>query len=102
MAKARDIKQENNDLFINESGDFEAVFSDVQHVEDIVSSAPGWWKRTPTVGVNILLFLAGAASSFQRLVRQIKIQLGADGYRIDKVKEVNNQIYISGERNVEI
>jgi len=100
MAIAQDIKisDETDDLLINDStGDFEARASDTRHVEDIIASFVGWWKEYPTVGVGIRNY-SGASSGIQEATRKVKLQLEADGYRVDDIEVRGQQIYVTGER----
>jgi hypothetical protein len=62
------------------NGDFVIDASDEQHIEDIIQSAPNWWKEYPQVGVNIQLYLSG--SNTDQLNRNLKLQLQADGYNV--------------------
>lgn len=101
MAKAKDIKLTNEDeLLISDSGDFVINESDTQHTKDIINSFAGWWKEFPTLGVGVFRFL-NASGGYQRLVREIKIHLTADGYRVDSINIKNNEIYVTGERKNE-
>lgn len=90
MAKAKDLKlDDSGDLFINpNTGDLEIDFSDKQHIKDIIDSNVGYYKQFPIVGVGVLNYLNGPGTP-QKLEREIKIQLIADGYSVDvpKVKK---------------
>lgn len=98
MANVRDIGLEADDLFINpNTGDFEALESDSQHVKDITESYLGWWKEFPTLGVGAKKFL-GSSGGVQKLKSKIQIALKADGYKVQKVSVIGNQLYIAGER----
>lgn len=88
----------NTDLIIL-NGDFQISNNDVKHVEDILLSSPGWWKRSPFIGAEVIRYLGGPQN--QRLVRNIKLQVEQDGYSVEFVRVVNNQIYITGVRNGE-
>lgn len=103
MAKAHDIKHESGDLFINAvTGDFDIIESDTQHVEDIIQAAQGEYKESPSLGVGIKNSI-GAPQGIQKVLRNIKIQLSADGYRTDKIGIKDNQIYVTGDRqNVDL
>lgn len=68
----------DGDLLI-QNGDFVVGPSDPQHIKDIINSFPGWWKRTPTVGVGIFQYLNSAGQE-QTIEKSIKTQLQADGY----------------------
>lgn len=98
MAKARDLKLQNNDIFIDpNTGDFVIHDSDPQHVEDIVFSYAGHWKEFPTVGVGIKKYL-GSPGSVQIAKRAVLVHLEADGYRIDNVTLKNGQVFLTGQR----
>lgn len=100
MAKAKDIKFDelDDDIFIDPTnGDFKVSNSDTRHVQDIIGGFTGWWKEFPLVGAGAKNWIA-SSGGVQRLIRNIKIQLTADGYRVDKIKAVDGQIYVTGER----
>ncbi len=104
MAKVKDIALVNSagiDDLAERDGDLFAVESDTQHVKDILNSFPGWWKRTPALGVGIARF-TGSPDKRQELVRSIKINLKSDNYRVDNVivniDGKNRGVYVSGER----
>ncbi len=87
MAAAKDLKlDEDGDLYIDPTtGDLKVDFSDKQHIKDIINSNAGWWKQFPLVGVGIQYYLNGPASA-QQLEKNIKIQLQADGYSVDRTR----------------
>lgn len=66
-----DLKIENGDFIVSES--------DNQHIELIVNTFVGSWKKYPTLGVGIIQYLASGGQS-QVLKRNINIQLTSDGY----------------------
>ena len=95
---AKDLKLENNDLFIDSNtGDFSLTESDTQHVKDIINCYVGWYKEFPTIGVGVKRYL-GRPGSFQVLKREIKLQLKSDNYRADNIKVIGSEIYVTGER----
>lgn len=95
---SRDIRLENNDLFVDANlGDFSIGESDAQHVQDILNSYAGWWKQTPTLGVGIKRYL-GKSGGIQDVKRQIIVHLKSDGYRTDNVIIQGEKVYITGER----
>jgi len=100
MAKAHDIRlDDNGDLFIDSGGDFEISESDTRHVDDIIDSYIGHWKEFPTVGVGIKR-KQSQSGSIQRVSREIKIQLIADGYRVDGIKfDKDGGVFVTGKRN---
>ncbi len=83
--EAKDLKLDSDgDLYINpNSGDLEIGFSDKQHIKDILTSNIGWWKEFPLVGVAIQSYLNSSGKQ-QQLEREIKIQLIADGYSVER------------------
>ena len=100
MAKAEDIRleDESGDLYINPvSGDFEISPSDTRSVQLILDSYAGHWKQFPLVGVGMKRKLS-ATGSTQLLSRAIKLQMKADGFRIDNVTIKDKQVYLTGER----
>lgn len=79
---AYDFKEVEDDLFINpNTGDFDFVPSDNQHIRDILGSYPGWWKEFPLVGVGIGILLKAKVNA-QKVEALIKQQLEADGYKV--------------------
>jgi hypothetical protein len=87
MAKRKDIRQdENGDIYINpNTGDFEIVESDNQHVTDILQAVSGDYKEFPLVGVNFYLFQNSTGQN-QLLEATIRTQLLSDGYSVDKIE----------------
>lgn len=87
MAKATDIKLDNDgDLYIDpNTGDLKIDLSDKQHIKDIINSNVGWWKQFPLVGVGVQYYLNSSGFQ-QQLEREIKIQLTADGYSMERPK----------------
>jgi len=75
----QDIKLTDSQDIVIDSGDFKIIESDVQHVQDIINSYPGWWKQYPLLGVGIQFYNAGPQSD-DLILREIKIQLDSDGY----------------------
>jgi hypothetical protein len=68
-----DLKIENNDLVIGPS--------DLQHIEDILSGAPGHFKEFPLVGWNPYKRL-NARTSQVEINQSAKQQLQSDGYEV--------------------
>lgn len=84
MIDATDLIQDTvGDLQIID-GDFSIGFSDVQHQQDIIGSYPGEWKQFPLVGVGINDFV-GSTGKKSTAENQIRQQLIADGYKINRV-----------------
>lgn len=80
---AYDFKEDGtDDLAINaNTGDFDFVPSDNQHIKDILASFPGWYKEFPLVGAGIPLLLKAKVNS-QKVEALIKQQLESDGYKV--------------------
>lgn len=70
----------NGDI-VTKNGDFVVAASDLQHVEHILIAHPGHYKNAPWVGIGIEDYLNAPTSGMarQRLEREIKLQLEADG-----------------------
>lgn len=78
-----DILQKANDLYVNPlTNDFDIGPSDTQHVNDILISAPGWWKQWLTLGVDIYSYLK-AKGQVQELTQSVRLQVQSDGYKVD-------------------
>lgn len=89
MAKAQDFILDSDGDILIQDGDFVIGESDGQHIRDIMSSVPGWFKEFPFVGFNPYQFL-NSRSSVQQQSQLAKIQLESDGYVVDA-----NQLSIS-------
>ncbi len=87
MAKRQDLRQdENGDIYINpNTGDFELMESDNQHVADIMQAVSGDYKEFPLIGVNFYTF-QNSTGQKQVLEGLIRTQLAADGYQVTKVE----------------
>lgn len=66
-------------LIVVVDSDISYILSDVQHVEDTINAAPGWWKENPSDGVNIRAYLNSDGQA-QVLARSISVQLQSDLY----------------------
>jgi len=85
---ALDIQQDENDLFFSPvTGDIVIGPSDNQHIEDILSAAPGDYKEFPQVGAAVFTLLKGKGSP-QKVEGIIKLQLESDGYQVGRPKVV--------------
>lgn len=80
---------DDGDLRI-ENGDFVIGDSDVQHIQDIIFSGPGWYKEFPEIGVNALSYL-GSKGKQQEFQRAIKLQLQSDGYNVNTIRVSQNE-----------
>jgi len=94
MARKDFILDDDGDLKIV-NGDFVFGYSDDQHIEDILKSAPGDWKEHPLVGASIGDLLNGELTEGDR--NRIKLQLQADGYKMNSIKVDNGNIILDVE-----
>lgn len=101
----KDIKlTENNDLAI-QNGDFIAIESDVQHVNDIIEASEGHYKQFPLLGVGIENYLNSNGKE-QQLNNSIKVNLKSDNYDVNKIDIITDngvvnsttQIYVDASR----
>ena len=79
------------------NNDIQYVLSDVQHVEDTINAAPGWWKENPSDGVNIRAFLNSDGQA-QVLARSISVNLQSDLYIVTNPVvnfDTNGKLYIN-------
>lgn len=82
----KDLKLENNDLYINhDTGDFDIVESDIQHIEDIINAFPGWWKGSPSLGVGAMAYYKSSGKQ-QELEANIRRHLQADNIVVTDLK----------------
>lgn len=97
-----------NDILLNADGDFDVSatgdlvvgFSDNQHFADLLIAEKGWWKQSPLAGIGGKKYINApvTASSTQQLKKDVRIQLEADGARVDEVATDNNwNVRIKGE-----
>lgn len=75
-----------DDIFKN--GDFNVGYSDEQHIDNVILSAPGHFKQHPLIGVDILQYTNApmTPATIRELERNIKLQIEADGGKKVKVK----------------
>lgn len=78
------------------NNDIQYSLSDMQHVEDTINAAPGWWKENPSDGVNIRAYLNSDGQA-QVLARSIQVQLQSDLYLCSPVVnfDANGKLYIN-------
>jgi len=82
--EAFDLKTVDGALYIDPvAGDLVIAASDAQHIEDVIRSNKGEWKEFPACGVGIMNYL-NASLKEQEVEREIKIQLQADGYTVNR------------------
>ena len=89
------------DLLLDENGDLAIVNGDLligdastQSVQLILTSKPGEWKEFPLVGCDIERALNGAISRF--LEQNIRVQLEADYFKIEKLQITEKGIDLNG------
>jgi hypothetical protein len=98
MAKVNDIDyltDDNGDLII-ENGDFKKGDATLQHVRDILLAAPGHYRQFPTIGADIGQMVNGELDV--EMKKKIRMNLTADGYKVNDIKLVNGIIQIDAER----
>lgn len=88
MALRKDIITDT-DLIIKD-GDFKVSDSDEQHITDIITSYPGWWKEFPQVGCSVADY-QNSSGKQQELASKIKLQLQADDFTVDRPRIVQNE-----------
>ena len=71
------------DLLI-QNGDLTTGASDQQHVSDIITAFPGWWKEYPQLGVGIFGYF-GSSGQGQAITTSIVVNLQSDGYKSQPV-----------------
>lgn len=81
---AKDINIKN----LLADGDFNVSFSDEQHVEHILMSAPGHIKNAPLLGVNMVNYINSPLDpkTVGELEKKIKLNLESDGAKNVSVK----------------
>jgi hypothetical protein len=90
MATASDILMIENEYNFT-GGDFNIGFSDSQHIQDLIFENKGAYKQFPLVGVGIMNYL-NSSGAVLLLKRDIEIQLSNDGYLINEIKFIQNEI----------
>ena len=82
-----DLEFENGDLVIGNSKD--------QSVQMLLLSAQGEWKEHPEAGADIRRAQNGVIDQF--LERNIRVQLEADNFNLDKLTIDENGFQITGD-----
>lgn len=79
-----------------QNGDFNITFSDDQHIEHLMVSAPGHFKNAPLLGVRITDYINASLppSEQQKLERLVRLNLESDGAtqintRVDNIGNVD-------------
>lgn len=78
-----------------ENGDFKISDSQSQNVELILYSKQGEWKQNPAVGCDILKAKNGVIDRF--LDREIRVQLDADRFQLERLSITEKGMEINGE-----
>jgi len=78
-----------------ENGDFVIGPSDEQHIELLLRSAPGHWKKNPLIGANLAQDINGFFDGEAR--KRIRLTLQADGYTTERLKFTDNTIQLDVE-----
>jgi len=78
---AKDIILIDDDLEINETGDFRLGFSDEQSIDHILRAYKGEFRQAPTIGVGIALELNSPLSN-DGLEAKIRRDLDVDSWSI--------------------
>lgn len=89
-----DITLQDYDIEIA-NGDFKISDSQSQSVELLLLSKQGEWKQHPQAGCDILKAKNGIIDRF--LDREIRVQLDADGFQIEKLNLTEKGIELNGE-----
>lgn len=84
MTNARDFTLDSTGDLLIEGGDFVLSNSDGMHVEHILHAFPGYYRRSPLMGVGIEQYLKSAGKEGE-VRRLITIQLEADGFQLKTV-----------------
>lgn len=102
MAEYKDIQLDADGDLLFKDGDFVLGFSLDQEIEDVMVSAPGWYKLSPITGVNIRRWIDGPLTLQVRndVQRAIRVQLEYDGMKVNKADiESWEQVIIDAQRN---
>lgn len=95
----KDFILNTGDLEIKD-GDFLVDYADEQHIESILVANKGDFKQHPLTGVGIKDYLNAPLSrtTLTSLEKQIRLQLKADGFEVEKAEmESNGDINIIAE-----
>ncbi len=73
------ILDENNDLTF-ENGDLQIGDSESQHIKQLALLNKGDLKEYPLTGLGIRKYLKKTTLSHRQIIRDYKVELGADGF----------------------
>lgn len=100
MAAAVDILMDENSNILFENGDFKIGHSDFLHVKYLLLFEKGTVKNSPLTGCALRrkLNTKTAAADILKMRKEVRLQLTADGYRVQQVSIVNSQFKVDYER----
>jgi hypothetical protein len=102
MRERKDIVLIDGDIYIAPTvNDLPLQPSDAQSIGNIINAAPGWYKDTPSLGVNILAYL-NAPNKIQKLNAMIRLMLSSDGYNSNPVSVFSNGSLFSVTANANL
>lgn len=96
MANNIDILNDSDGDILIQNGDIVYGPADQQHIEDIMLAHKGHYKQSPAVGVGIRSEIKGSGG--EKLRREIKLQLEADGFNVKKLFVNKGEINIDADR----
>ena len=96
MANNIDILDDSDGDLLIQNGDIVFGEADQQYIQDIMIAQKGHYKQSPAVGIGIRSHLKGNAG--EKLRREIKLQLDADGFNVKQVTVNNGEINIDADR----
>ncbi|MCX8482861.1 MAG: hypothetical protein ORN50_04720 [Crocinitomicaceae bacterium] len=83
------------------NGDWNIGFSDEQHIQDVLMSAPGHFKNAPLIGVNMNDYINSSLSpaTVSELEKKILLNLESDGASKVRVKidSTTQKIHVNGK-----
>jgi hypothetical protein len=85
--------EEGGDVLLR-GGDFASGTSDEQQVQLILASSQGEWKQYPELGVALYRAKNGRIDSFME--RDIRVQLQADGFVLERLSTNEDGMSIDG------
>lgn len=92
MANNIDILDDSDGDLLIRNGDIVFGNSDQQHIQDILIAQKGHYTQSPAVGIGIESYLKG--NTGEKLRREIKLQLEADGFNVKQIFVKNGEINI--------
>lgn len=89
----KDIMFDSDLVF--ESGDFKVDDSAEQHIQHILTAAPGHYKQYPLIGADVTKMLNGPVGLSEKI--KIKTALNADGFTVKNIIFNQEGIQIDAE-----